>query len=241
MHSRQKAMHARVALLALSLFAALPGSAITLEELRRSLSEYTGETPLKVKIEATLRRGEGDKKREGAGVAIADDDGTTLRMVHDKKELSRHLTEKKNKRLEADVNAGDAMELMNYGPPLLRILEGATLKKTSATTLDGNAATLLEIVPLREKDEDGDKWIKGYSDTLLLWISANGVPVAAERTLKIKARIVVVGVEFNKKEKHRFVRVGDRLLAGARSVENASSGLGKSETEFRTAKVLVVR
>lgn len=233
-------MHARLAAIVL-LALSLPAYAITLDELRRSLATFDGETPLRVKIDSTHRRGEGKERKDSRGSAIAEDDGTSVRIVHDKKELRQQLSKKSNDRTDHSVPAADAYELMNFAPSLLRILDGATLKKVTPAMLDGNATTLLEIVPLREKDEDGDKWIKNYADTLLLWLGPGNVPIAAERTTKIKARIVVIGIEFTKKEKWRFLRAGERLLVAAHSLESSGSGLGKSENEFKTAMVSILK
>jgi hypothetical protein len=236
-------MHARTAVMSLLLvLLGVPAHAITLDELRRSLAEFHGEAPMRIRIDSTDRRGEGKEKVESRGASVAEDDGTSIRLVHDKKELRQQLAKKtSNNRADHSVPATEVFEFMNYAPSLLKTLEGATLKKATPTTLDGNPATLLEIIPVREKDEDGDKWIKGYNDTLLLWLGPGNVPLAAERTTKIKARIVVIGVEFNKKEKYRFTRSGERLLVAARSVESSSSGLGKSESQFKTAMVSVLR
>ncbi|MGN6186784.1 MAG: hypothetical protein ACTHQM_24370 [Thermoanaerobaculia bacterium] len=233
-------MHARLLAFVL-LVAALPAHALTLDELRRTLASFDGQTPFRVKIDSTHRRGEGKEKKDSRGTAIAEDDGTSIRIVHDKKELRLQLAKPSSDRTDHSVPAAEAFELMNFAPSLLRTLEGATLKKVSPAVLDGNAVTLVEIVPVREKDEDGDKWIKSYSDTLLLWLGPGNVPVAAERTMKMKARIVVIGVEFAKKEKWRFLRAGERLVVAARSLESSGSGLGRSETEFKTAMVTVLK
>jgi hypothetical protein len=228
---------AALLLLALS----LPAQAVTLDELRRTLAAFNGQAPLRVKIDSTHRRGEGKERKDSRGSAIAEDDGASIRLVHDKKDLQNQLAKKQNDRTDHSVAAAEVYELMNFAPSLLRILEGATLKKVTPTTLDGHPATLLEITPVREKDEDGDKWIKNYADTLLLWLGPGNVPISAERTMKIKARIVLISVELNKKEKWRFARAGERLLVAACSEESSGSGFGKTENEFRTAIVTVVK
>jgi hypothetical protein len=232
-------MHARFALMAL-LALALPARALTLDDVRRSLAEYHGVSPMSVKIDSVERRVDGKEKSESSGTSMAEDDGAQLRMVHDKKELSRRQQTKKN-RADYNVSADEALELMNYAPKLLRTLEGATLKKVSQTALDGAPATLLEIVPVREKDEDGDKWVKGYADTLLVWLGAGGVPLAAERTMKITARIVVIGRECNRKERFRFHRAADRLVVTRWSEESSGSGFGQSQNGTKSATVTVLR
>jgi hypothetical protein len=232
-----------LAILATVLFAVFagPASAVTLDDVRHSLAELKGDSTLRVRIESMQRRNDGKQKTESTSMTVAEDDGTSIRLVHDKKELQKRIAARKPGRAETEMSSVDAFELMNFGPALLKLLQGATVKKVSATTLDGAAVTLFEVVPVREKDEDGDRWIKEYADSLLLWVADNGYPVAAERTLHVKARIVVIGVELNKKDKYRFAHVADRLLVGAQSVESTSSGFGKNETRFETAKVIVAR
>jgi hypothetical protein len=164
-----------------------------------------------------------------------------LRLVHDKKTLRQQLTKSQSDRTDFNVDASDVLDLMNYGPKLLKTLEGATLKSAKATTLDGVPATLVEIVPVREKDEDGDKYVKSYVDSLLLWLGPGSVPIAAERTTKIKARVVVIGFELLRKEKLRFTRAGDRLLVAKRNEESSGSGLGQSENESKSSSLSIVR
>jgi hypothetical protein len=235
-------MHARAAFaFVLVLFLNVPAHATALDDLRRALGELRGEAPLRVKIDSTDRRGEGKEKRESRGTSIAEDDGTSIRLVHDKKDLRVQLSKKSDNRTDHSIPADEVFEIMNFAPWLLKTIEGATLKKVTPSTHDGQPATLLEIVPVREKDQDGDKWIKNYSDTLLVWVGAGNVPLAAERTMKIKLRIVVISFELNKKEKWRFMRAGERLIIAAKSLDSTGSGLGKSETEFKTAVVSILR
>jgi len=232
-------MHMRNTILAL-LALALPAQAFTLDELRKSLSEYRGDSAMRVKIDATHRRGEGKSVKQSSGSSIAEDDGASVRLVHDKKELRKQLAKKDSDRTDHDVSAAEAMELMNFAPSLIRMIEGATLKRAVPTTFEGAAATLVEFMPVREKDEDGDKYIKSYVDVVTLWLGPGNVPIAAERTMKIKARILVISAEFEKKEKFRFARNGDRLIVTAHSMDSTSSGLGRSEKEAKRETVVKV-
>lgn len=232
-------MYAHSALLLL-LALALPARSLTLDEVRRSLAGYHGASPMSARIDSAERRLDGKEKSESSGTSVVEDDGTQIRLVHDKNELRRRQLEKKN-RADHSVGAAEAMELMNYAPKLLKELEGATLKRVTQTALDGAPATLLEIVPVREKDEDGDKWVKSYTDTYLVWLNAGGIPVAAERTLKLKARIIVIGLEMHKKEKFRFTRAADRLVVTRWSDETSGSGFGSSENGTKSATVTILR
>jgi hypothetical protein len=225
----------------LLLVVTLPSHALTLDDVRRSLAEFRGASALNVRIDSQHVRNDGKKKTASNGSAIAEDDGMMLRLVHDKKALRQQLTKSQSDRTDFNVDASDVLDLMNYGPKLLKTLEGATLKSAKTTTLDGVPVTLVEIVPVREKDEDGDKYVKNYVDTLLLWLGPGSVPIAAERTTKIKARVVVIGFELLRKEKLRFMRSGDRLLVAKRNEESSGSGLGQSENETKSSSLSIVR
>jgi hypothetical protein len=228
------------ALLMLFLLAGvLPIHALTLDELRKSLVEYRGAAPLRVKIDSSERRNDGDRKLKSSGSQLAEDDGVNIRMVHDKAALRRQEQEKR--RADHTVSARTALELMNFGPALIKSLEGATLERAVKTSLDGAPVTLLEIVPVREKDEDGDKWVKSYADTLKLWVGADSVPLALERKVKIKARIVVMSIEMERTEKRRFLRAGDRLVVTKYTTDETSSGFGQKEQSAQSTSVSIVR
>jgi hypothetical protein len=235
-------MRTRIALPAfLLLIGATNAGAFTLDELRRSLAEFHGDSPMRVRVDAVHRRNAGKETKESRTASVVEDDGTSLRIVHDKKELRKHQTGAKRQRSDDDVTAGGALDLMNYAPRLLELLEGATLKRAVPSSLDGAPATLVEFVPVREKDEDGDKWIKNYEDLVTVWLGPGNVPIAAERNTAIKVRVVVIGAEFSNKEKYRFARNGDRLVVASHAADSASSGLGRSEKQWMSETVTVLK
>ena len=215
---------------------ALPAGAVTLDDLRRTLTELRGATAFSVRIDSTHRQLDGKKNRESSGTSIAEDDGGHIRLVYDKALLRNR---KKDERTDPNVGAAEADELMNYAPALLEMLEGAKLVRATQTTLDGTAATLLEITPAREKSDDDDKWVKSFVDELRVWVGPGGIPIAAERTLQIKARVVVISAEFGKKDKLRFTRAGDRLVATKRTTESSSSGMGQNANSVKSVAVAV--
>ncbi len=224
-----------VSLLLLTL--AAPARAVTLDDVRRGLADLRGLVPIAAKLVSVDQRTDGKEKGESRGTSVAEDDGTHIRLVHDKKNLV-HRDEKK-RGADHSVGAAEAAELLNFAPVLSKILDGATLKRVTQTSLNGKPATLLEIVPLRVKDEDGDKWVKNYVDTLLLWIDGGAVPIAAQRTKQLKARIVVVGFEIKQKDELHFARANDRLVVTKRTTESSGSGLGQTESGTKTIAVAI--
>lgn len=220
----------------LVLFATQAGAA-TLDAVRRSLAELPGRLPVSARLVSTDQRTDGKETGESRGTSVAEDDGTYIRLIHEKQGLVRRDENKRG--ADHSVTAGEAAELLNFAPALLRMLDGATIRKSTPATINGRSATLLELGLQRKKDPDGDKWVKSYEDLLLLWIDAGGVPLAARRTRHIKARVVVVGFEINEKDDLQFQRGADRLLVTRRTTESSGSGLGQSEKGKKTIAVTV--
>lgn len=216
---------------------ATDAGAATLDAVRRSLAELPGRVPVSARLVSADSRTDGNEKGESRGTSVAEDDGTHIRLVHEKQGLVRRDDNKRG--ADHSVTAAEAAELLNFAPALLRMLEGATVRKSTPTTVNGRPATLLELGLQRKKDRDGDKWVKSYEDVLLLWLDGNGLPVAARRTRHIKARVVVVGFELNEKDDLQFQRGSDRLLVTRRTTESSGSGLGQSEKGKKTITLTV--
>lgn len=230
---------AALASLATFLLASSAG-AVTLDDVRRTLNSMQGASALKVRIETTARRTDGKEKTQSSGSSVAEDDGQYLRMTHQKSQLRPRV--ERGEAADSSVGPAEAVELMNYAPALLKALDGATLRKSSASSFEGTAVTLLEIVPKREvRNPRLEKFIRNFSDVLLLYVGPGGIPVAAERTQSVKASLLVIKFEAQSKEKHRFVRTSDRLLVAREAVEFTTSGLGQNGSGFETSVVSIVQ
>jgi len=219
----------------LLVLAAVPAGAITLDDTRRALSALHGSEPISVKLVSADLRTDGKDKGESRGTFVVEDDGTYIRLIHEKKNLVRE----KKRGADHSVSAIEAAELTNFAPALLKLLEGATLRSTKPAQVNGRPGTLFEIVPVREKDEDGDKWVKKYVDVMLLWVDNTGFPVAARRTKELKARVVVIGFEVKEKDELQFAHVADRLLVTKRTTDSSGSGMGQTESGTKTIAVTV--
>jgi hypothetical protein len=223
---------------ALILTLATSARAVTLDDVKRNLSELRGAVPLTIKLASVDQRSDDKENTESRGTSVAEDDGTYIRLVHEKKGLTRR--DEKKRGADHSVGAAEAAELLNFAPSLLSMMEGATLRKTTPTTHGGKPATLLELTLPRVKDEDGDKWIRKYVDTLLLWVDGAGTPLAAQRIRELKARVVVIGFELKDKDDLTFVRAGDRLVIAKRVTTSSGSGLGQSERSTKTVSATIV-
>ena len=226
------------ATIAAALLLASPARSATLDDLRRSLASLSGAATMKVRIETQQRKQSGKEKSESSASVIAEDDGTQLRLVHAKADLRQIL--QKRERNDDALEATEALELMNYSPSLTKLLDGAKLTKITQSSFDGAPATLFEVVPVREKNQRTERFVKSFTDTLLVWVGAGGLPVAAERTSKLKAGILFLNIETTFKETLRFARTADHLLVTKHVSQMMFAGLGQDETGMKSVAVTVV-
>lgn len=111
---------------------------------------------------------------------------------------------------------------------LLRYLDIATLKSTAADSRDGHAVTRLELQLQPRLDKRTARYIKELDASLLLWLDAEGWPVATERRLRTKGRaMMVISFEASEVETLTYQRIGDRLLVSHYQLENDSRGGGE--------------
>ena len=232
-------MHTRLLLLAAAMLLALPLPAATLQDVKGALHEFRGASPVSITLVSSDQRTDGKEKGESHGTSVAEDDGARIHLIHDKKDLAGQRQTKRG--ADYSVGAAEAAEMLNFAPSLLKTLEGATVKRITQTMRNGKSVTLLEINPPRQKDDDGDKWIKNYVDTLLLWVDNKGLPVAAERTKQMKIRIVVVGFEVFEKDELQFEAVNDHLVVTKRVTASSGSGLGQGESGVKSVVASIAR
>lgn len=231
----------RSVVLMAALSIAIPARPASLDAVRSALASMEGSSALKVRIDTSHHRVEGKKKTQSTASSVAEDDGELLRMVHRKSQLPPPRSDR-GPRADSSVGPSEAMELMNYAPAMLKLLEGATLRKVSQSSFEGTPTTLLEIVPKREvRNPKLERFVNKFSDVLLLHVSAGGVPIAAERAQSIKASLLVIRFQASSKEKQRFVRVADRLLVAKQTVDVATSGLGQNESGSETRTLAVIQ
>jgi len=72
------------------------------------------------------------------------------------------------------------------------------------------------------------RYVKEISAVARVWLGPDGVPLAAEQEIKAKGRVfLVITFEVEQRERLRFAREGDRLVALHRESEQRSSGAGE--------------
>lgn len=133
----------------------------------------------------------------------------------------------------ATLDAGDLSAMLNVAPDLLRDLEGATLRSDTAVRFEDAPARLLELALVVRLPAADAKRVNDAQGLLRLWLDAEGLPISAERSVRLKGRVMLIGFEMNDSLSRRLVRRGDRLVALREERRQQGSGFGAQSRDER--------
>jgi hypothetical protein len=239
----------RLALLLLLTATSLRANALA--DLQGTLQRLPGHAPVAATIEFAFADSTGDEKKpvttEGRAVAAVALDAEGLRIRWSPEQLAAAMREQGEGAGKPNAPAPTLQAMGRLGAPqihdylnasrgLLHRLETATLLGEHSVDWNKQAARLLTFKiepPLSDEDK---KVIKEIDATAKVWIAADGTPLAAESTLRLKGRVMmVIGFEHTEKEQFTFACVGDRLVVTAHQREAADDGGGQHARGRSTA------
>lgn len=227
----------RITVAALIALAIAPsGFADTIATVRETLRKLTGSQNIRGTLNRESRRGDGEKKLEVGHITTtveANGEGVIIRCSVG--EIARLRKE----RTSVDLDPEDALAMLHYAPVLLEDLEGAVVTSESQSARNGIPARVLDVKLKVRLDEDDKKRVKEASRTMKLWVDANGNPLYAEIVDVMKARIVLVSMNFNQRTSMTFGVFADHLAVVSEARDNAFSGLGQKSNETRTTTLKV--
>ncbi len=233
------------------LFLATTLRADTLGALKDSLRQLPGQAPVAAAVEFAFTDTSGDDKKpttaEGRAVAEVGLGAEGLRIVWSGDQLAAVIREQNAGAAKPDVPAPTLQAMSRLGAPqlhdyldaagaLLRRLETAKLTGEQATRWKDQDARLLSFKiepPLSDEDR---KVIKEIDATAKVWLAPDGTPLAAESSVRLKGRaLVVIGFEHSEKETFTFARRDDRLVVTTHERETADKGGGQNVRSRTTA------
>jgi hypothetical protein len=151
-----------------------------------------------------------DAEREEAGLAANPDGRTPVRDAL------------------LDLKVLTLSRVLDAAPELLRVLRGATLLEARDDAFEGAPARLLLLKvtpPLGARER---RYVKEVQATARVWLGPDGVPLAAEQEITARGRIfLIISFVVEQRERLRFGREGDRLVALHRESEQRSAGAGE--------------
>jgi len=221
---------------------AAPAPAEALATLTAALERLGAASPVQARLEHRVRfvgSDDASPPREGTveGQVSAGPEGLTVRWP--RALLDRAAAEDRRSATDAEATTPvrDAMRtvdpldlgnMLDAAATLRLALVGASVLEDRQEEKDGVAARLLVLtlrVDLKRRDR---KYVKEAEATMRLWLGADGLPVAAESLGTFRGRaFLVIGFSSEQRERLRFARVGDRLVAVERERDERSEGGGE--------------
>ena len=125
--------------------------------------------------------------------------------------------------------------VVDFAPVLLRELDGATLASQRDEAHEGKPTHLLVFdVPL-PASASKQMTIKQYSGQIMVWLGADGVPVAVRKATAVKGRKFLISIDFSNTTDYRLEVIGTRLVVVSRHSQEAHSVFGKAGSSVTDA------
>jgi len=228
-------------ILAAAVLILLPADALT--DLRSTLSQLTATTPVHGTFEVTSTDNNSEEAHASEGKVTLgfEADGSGLRVVYPKAMLSQAAQEARAEATDPDhqtpvrsgasrVRALHLADLLDAASSLNTELINAQLTEVKAATLQGKPARLLVLKLNPKLSKASSKHVKKIEGSMSVWLASDGVPVAAEQTVYVKASFMLMSFEQNQKESWTYTRAGDRLVATRYEETQKSDGMGQHGT-----------
>ena len=182
----------------LCLVLATPTPANALDDLKAALGKLNGQETIKASVDRQIWSSSGDAKdpevTQGKVNAAVEEGPEGLRILWSRATLQQATQEAKAQGLDPEktsptrramegLRALDLVDYFSSSEELLRNLEDSQFQEEKAETWEGRPSKCLTLkvtprLPAREK-----KYIKELVAVAKIWIGADGVPLAAERTV----------------------------------------------------------
>ena len=243
----------RIALLLLLTATSLRADALS--DLKEALLHLTGQDPVSASIDFAFTDTSGDEKKpvtnEGRATATVSLGSAGLQIVWSPEQLAAALREQKEgagkrhapaptRQAMGRLSATQIYDYLDASAGVLGRLETATLVSEHEERWQDQPARLLTLKlepPLSDEDR---KVIKQIDATARIWVGTDGTPLAAESTLKLKGRaMLVIGFDHSEQEQFTFARAGDRLVIVSHRRETADNGGGQHHSS-KTKATLVL-
>ncbi|HEY8132453.1 MAG TPA: hypothetical protein VII12_11220 [Thermoanaerobaculia bacterium] len=236
-------MRFRALTASLIVFLPLSLRADALTDLRAALAQLAATTPARGTFEVTSTSTNSDEGQAFQGKASVgfDISDAGLRILYSRPTLMQANQEARAEAVDPDrqtparsgmgrVRALDLAELLDSAGTLNVELLSAQLTEEKPTTYQGKPARLVAMKLSPKLSKGTSKRVKRVDATLTIWVGDDGVPIAAERRLSLKASFMLISFEHEQKESWIYARAGDRLVATRYQETQKSDGFGQHDS-----------
>jgi len=234
-----------------ALVIALPAAGDPLSDLRSVLRRYPANAPFAAA--ASLRvNGESEdvaETRTGATNFDVEFSSAGMNLHVPPSALGAAESEAENKKRNAEtptptrtamvaLTVFDIIDATDLASMLLNDLNGAVLIEQTPATSAGKAVTLLRLNVKPTLAGTRSRFVNAPKIELRVWVTPEGLPIAAERDSEYSASVLFVKAANIRKERWEIAVSGDRLYASRVDQSNLASAVGKHVgTSLRVAYV----
>ncbi|PYQ49516.1 MAG: hypothetical protein DMF59_13415 [Acidobacteria bacterium] len=233
-------MNMRYTIALFILLAPLSTNADALSDLRPSLAQLAATTPVHGAFEITSTSSNSDEEKPFQGKATVgfEISDAGLRVIYPKSTLTQANQEARAEASDPDrqtptrsgmsrIRALQLAELLDAAAMLNNELLTAQLIETKPTTYQGHMARLILMKLSPKLSKGSSKHVKKIDATLSIWVGDDGIPIGAERSVSVKASMLLMSFESDQKDSWTFTRTGDRLVAIHHAETQKSDGFGQ--------------
>jgi len=226
----------------LAVVALLPAvlRADALTDLRATLAQLTATSTAHgtFEIESTSKDSDDARASPGKAAVGFEIDERGLRIIYPNAMLTQAIQEARSEAADPErqtpvrsgvrrVQALQLVDLVNASSMLTTELLNAQLIDVKPSTWRAKPARVISLRLSPKLSKNESKHIKKMDSTLSVWIGDDGVPLAAENKLYVKASLMLISFEQNQTEKWEYARAGDRLITVRYEQDQKSDGFGQ--------------
>jgi hypothetical protein len=243
-------MMKRFAVPALALAIPALAAADALTDIRTTLGQLGATAPLHATLEvsSTARSDEDEKPESGKASVGVEADASGLHIVYPRTTLMLADQEARGESIDPErptptrngvrrVRPLHVAELVDGASALSVTLEGAALTGARPSNYHGKPARLLTFKLAPKISKATSKHLKKFEGSLSLWVGEDGIPLAAERTIYVKASFLLMSFESNHKENLTYTHLADRLVVTQFEETDKTDGMGQ-HTSSQVTEVL---
>jgi len=211
-----------------------------LADLKAALKSLPQASKVCARIEEESREQEGGKDHIERRTVRLEDGPEGTRILEDSRPGSPA-----NRTNPGNANAkkgGSPFEgILRPAAGLLEQLDKARLVEEKPDTREGQPVRRLKLVMSMDLDAEAKSTLKKAVHEATIWIGANGLPIAMDQQIEIKARILLVATVWTKVDIHiRYQRNQGRLLVLEERSDVQGSAMGKSFSAHETTRCSVL-
>jgi hypothetical protein len=213
-----------------------------LADLKAALKGLPAPAQVRMKVEEdSLEREEGKDRTEHRTVLLEDGpDG--FRILEDSRPPSAPAAKKTGKSPGMSTKGASVFkDMLHPAEDLLEQLAKARLVEEKPEAHEGRPARRLKLAMDLDLDAEARATLKQADHTATVWIGADGLPLAMNHHIEIRARVLLFASVWTKVDiQRRFQRAQNRLLLLEEQAEVQGSALGKTFGGHDTRRCSVV-